>query len=225
MVSLNISQSDEDSVDEDFIHDISAMRIPAMIPDLFISNPPITDSLKTRTSQSQLEIVEDCLPFLTTDVDELEYSQHGVAHLRRSQHVAFLRKWLEQRMTHHYTAVDASRPWFLYWCLEALDILGADVSMYSERLAETARSMQNPAGGFGGSPGQMSHLATTYAMVLALTIVGSVEVYEVVDRLAMWKWLSSLKQPDGGFAMAVGGEVDVRYEANLHAMSLATTHI
>ncbi|RYP92866.1 hypothetical protein DL770_001037 [Monosporascus sp. CRB-9-2] len=47
-------------------------------------------------------------------------------------------------------------------------------------------------------------------MVLALTIVGGESAYEVIDRRAMWKWLSALKQPDGGFQMSLGGEVDVR---------------
>src|SRR5690606_19685784 len=56
-----------------------------------------------------------------------------------------------------------------------------------------------------------SHLATTYAVVLALTVAGGEEAYEVIDRRAMWKWLCSLKQPEGGFQMALGGEVDVRY--------------
>ncbi|RYO75532.1 hypothetical protein DL764_010415 [Monosporascus ibericus] len=82
--------------------------------------------------------------------------------------------------------------------------------MYRNDLVETARSMQNDAGGFGGGFGQTSHLATTYAMVLALTIVGGESAYQVIDRRAMWKWLSALKQPDGGFQMSLGGEVDVR---------------
>lgn len=70
--------------------------------------------------------------------------------------------------------------------------------------------MQNDTGGFGGGNGQLSHLATTYAVVLALALVGGQDLYEVVDRRSLWKWLCTLKQPSGGFQMATGGEVDVR---------------
>jgi hypothetical protein len=71
--------------------------------------------------------------------------------------------------------------------------------------------MQNDTGGFGGGGKQTSHLATTYALVLALALVGGEDAFEVIDRRAMWKWLCALKQPDGGFQVSVGGEEDVRY--------------
>jgi protein farnesyltransferase subunit beta len=72
------------------------------------------------------------------------------------------------------------------------------------------RPMQHPEGGFGGGAGQMAHLAPTYAVILALSMVGGDEALELVDRRAMWRWLGRLKQADGGFQMAVGGEEDVR---------------
>jgi protein farnesyltransferase subunit beta len=90
-------------------------------------------------------------------------------------------------------------------------MLGEDVTTYRESVAETARSMQNDTGGFGGGGRQLSHMATTYAVVLSLALVGGEEAYEVVDRKAMWRWLCSLKQPDGGFQVCLGGEEDIRY--------------
>jgi protein farnesyltransferase subunit beta len=109
-----------------------------------------------------------------------------------------------------YKVADASRPWIFYWCLNGLVLLGADVSKYRDSLVETARSIQNESGGFGGGFGQQSHLATTYAMVLALVIVGGESAYQVIDRRAMWKWLCALKDPNGGFRLTLGGEIDVR---------------
>jgi protein farnesyltransferase subunit beta len=108
-------------------------------------------------------------------------------------------------------SADPSRPWIFYWCLAALSLLGEDVSSYRQSLVDTVRPMQNPDGGFAGGFGQTSHLATTYATVLSLALVGGEDSYDVVDRRAMWRWLCSLKQPDGGFQMALGGEEDVRY--------------
>jgi protein farnesyltransferase subunit beta len=97
-----------------------------------------------------------------------------------------------------------------YWALASLSMMGEDISSYREKMVETARPIQNSDGGFGGGYGQMSHLAPTYAIVLSLAMVGGHEALELIDRKAMWKWLSVLKQPDGGFQMAIGGEEDVR---------------
>ncbi|KAF5134521.1 Protein farnesyltransferase subunit beta [Metarhizium anisopliae] len=57
---------------------------------------------------------------------------------------------------------------------------------------------------------QLGSLPSMFKAVLSLALVGGDEAYELVDRRSMWKWLCSLKQPDGGFQMAVGGEEDVR---------------
>ena len=184
------------------------IHITTMIPDLFTSPALVKDALQTTTSVSQDQTEELCLPFLSGEEHE-NANAHGIPHLDRERHSRFLRKQLG-KLPGAFVAADASRPWFLYWCLNALRLLGEDVSSYRESLIETARSMQNDTGGFGGGNGQLSHLATTYAVVLALALVGGDDVYEVVDRRALWKWLCALKHPDGGFQMAVGGEVDIR---------------
>ncbi|KAI1380329.1 terpenoid cyclases/Protein prenyltransferase [Hypoxylon crocopeplum] len=184
-------------------------RQEPMIPDLFSSWPLVQDNLDTTSSRVQDITIEECLPFLTARVDDVRYNQYGVPRLDRDRHVKFLRKHLEQ-LPSRYVALDASRPWIFYWCLNGLSLLDSDVSSYRDALVETARTMQNSTGGFGGGVGHESHLACTYALVLALSIVGGEAAYEVIDRRALWKWLCALKQPDGGFRMAIGGEVDIR---------------
>ncbi|KAI5866219.1 terpenoid cyclases/Protein prenyltransferase [Durotheca rogersii] len=180
------------------------------IPDLFTTRPPIRDTLTTTTSTAQDATVAECLPFLAAEVRSAAApNQHGVPRLDRQRHIKFLRKNLGT-LPGRYVAFDASRPWILYWCLNGLSLLGDDVSRYRADLIATVRSMQNSTGGFGGGGGHHSHLACTYAIVLALSIVGGEEAYEVIDRRALWKWLCSLKQPGGGFQMSVGGEVDIR---------------
>ncbi len=188
----------------------TATTAAAMVPDLFLTQPPVRDILVTDSSVAQDDTAERCLPFhYGEDGDAFRHSD-GVPRLYRARHAKFLRANLET-LPSAFISVDASRPWFLYWCLNALTLLGEDVSSYAEALIDTARSMQNPSGGFGGGYGQTSHLATTYATVLALAIVGGESCYDVVDRRALWKWLCSLKQADGGFRMSVGGEEDIRY--------------
>lgn len=178
------------------------------IPELFKEKPLIMDELVTDTSEAQDETVEICMPYLAGSGQEV-YNTHGMPHILREKHVAFLHDQLGTKPA-PFVPADSSRPWFLYWCLNGLALLGEDITEYRARLIETALTMQNPTGGFGGGNGQLSHLATTYAVVLSMALVGGDEVYKVVDRRALWKWLCSLKQPNGGFQMVAGGEVDVR---------------
>jgi hypothetical protein len=44
---------------------------------------------------------------------------------------------------------------------------------------------QNPGGGFGGGHGQYSHLATTYASILSMAMLGE-RALDVVDRRSMY---------------------------------------
>lgn len=198
---------------------INASRIPTMsartaranrVPDLFTSFPPLRDLLNTQTSHTQEDTIQECLPFLSGIEPGANYNDYGVPSLDRQRHIQFLHKSLK-RLPSPYVAADASRPWMFYWALAGLRTMGEDVSQYREALISTVRPIQNATGGFGGGNGQMSHLAPTYAILLALAIVGGDETLDVIDRRTMWKWLGALKQPDGGFQMSVGGEEDIRY--------------
>ena len=75
---------------------------------------------------------------------------------------------------------------------------------------KTFLPLQNVSGGFGGGQGHLSHLAGTYAVILALAMVGGDEAYRLVDRTRMWHWLGQLKQAGGGFRVCEDGEEDVR---------------
>lgn len=202
------SSPNSEVVDEEIFIDRRTPEL--MIPDLFAQVPPIRDVLVTDTSRVQNEIVEVCLPLLSGEDDSFEYNKYGVPHLDREKHIKFLHASLG-KLPGRFVAADASRPWFLYWCLSALSQLGEDVTSYRESVAATARSMQNESGGFGGGGRQLSHMATTYAVILSLALVGGEEAFDVVDRKAMWRWLNSLKQPDGGFQVCLGGEEDIRF--------------
>lgn len=180
-----------------------------LVPDLFTDKPPIKDSLRTNTSIQQDGVEDKCMPLLAGEQDDIPLNRYAVPSLSRQRHIKFLEKSMGN-LPPAFKAADASRPWIFYWCLNGLVLLGADVSKYRHRLVETARSMQNQNGGFGGGFGQQSHLATTYAMVLALAIVGGESAYQVIDRRAMWKWLCALREPNGGFRLTLGGEIDVR---------------
>eukprot|EP00873_Tetraselmis_striata_P007213 jgi/Tetstr1/427477/TSEL_017605.t1 len=147
-----------------------------------------------------------------------ESRQHPLA-LARDKHAAYLRGALG-RLPRGFVSLDASRPWICYWALHGLALLEAPLSSgeggggpAEPDIVAFLASCQHPTGGFGGGPGQLPHLAPTYAAVAALLTIGSPEALAAVDRPAMLDFLRRMCVPSeagGGFTVHEGGEVDVR---------------
>eukprot|EP00931_Biecheleriopsis_adriatica_P011449 TRINITY_DN11253_c0_g1_i2.p1 TRINITY_DN11253_c0_g1~~TRINITY_DN11253_c0_g1_i2.p1 ORF type:complete len:452 (-),score=74.78 TRINITY_DN11253_c0_g1_i2:100-1431(-) len=168
----------------------------------------VLDCLPTLTSQEQVKVEKDVLncfkSFLmnVNDQDEIR--------LDRDLHSSWLQRGL-QKLPANFCGLDASRPWFVYWISHALEVLGEyDESIWASKAASFLGQCQDPTGGFGGGPGQLPHLAPTYAAVCALVIAGSEKAYKVVDREQMYGFLMRMKSPDGGFRMHDEGETDMR---------------
>ena len=63
-----------------------------------------------------------------------------------------------------------------------------------DRCAEYLRQCHNPdEGGFRGAPYMSSHIASTYAAIMAIVNVGTEKAYNLVDINAMKKFLLSVK--------------------------------
>ncbi|GAA99352.1 uncharacterized protein L969DRAFT_16657 [Mixia osmundae IAM 14324] len=171
------------------------------------------DGITTETSDAQRE-TEDAIQAQLAQYlpvsGQTAVSDPAKCELDRAKHTRFLTATLPG-LPGAFIALDASRPWLLYWTLHALELMNVSLDPASaSRAAATLLKMQSPHGGFGGGPGQMAHLATTYAATMALAIVGVESEWDKIERKAMYGWLLSLKQPDGSFVMHIGGEVDVR---------------
>ena len=135
----------------------------------------------------------------------------SVAVLQREAHVEYLLKSL-RRLSAGHVVLDASRCWLCYWIVHSLSLLG-------EALPEDVATdvvaflslCQSPEGGFGGGPGQMPHLAPTYAAVCCLADIATEGALHVVNRHTMHAFLKSCKDNEtNGYRMHVGGETDVR---------------
>jgi len=106
---------------------------------------------------------------------------------------------------------DASRTWICYWILHSLSLLEVKLPEdLKDALVDFLGRCQSPEGGFGGGPGQMAHLATTYAAVNSLCIIGTKKAYDIINREALQRFLCDVKSADGAFSMHRGGEVDIR---------------
>lgn len=118
--------------------------------------------------------------------------------MNRKAHVSYLKKGLNG-LGSWGAALDASKPWVLYWILHALDLLEVSLDSttiqrykqimkrrnretHSIRSVATLKNWQLSTGGFGGGIDQLGHLATTYAAVNAIAITGTQEAYDLLDR-------------------------------------------
>ncbi|KAL3678806.1 hypothetical protein R1sor_021762 [Riccia sorocarpa] len=116
-----------------------------------------------------------------------------------------------RRLSSGFYVLDSSRPWLCYWILHSLSLLrrSVDGGLYDRSVAFLKRC-QDPEGGYGGGPGQMPHLATTYAAVCAIVTLGGEKALASIDREKTLKFLLRMKDPCGGFRVHEDGEMDMR---------------
>ena len=136
----------------------------------------------------------------------------GSPRLLRAETVAYLRQGLAG-LSADFVALDASRPWLIYWISHALELLNAPAQeMYGSMLDTLKRCRDRERGGFGGGPGQLPHTAPTYAAVLALVEMGTRDALQALLEFRPWiyKFFMSLKNADGSFRVQEDGETDSR---------------
>lgn len=141
--------------------------------------------------------------------------------LTKELHCLFAGWFIKNELPANFVALDASRTWQMYWCSHAFfGLLGQPCPPQMKQSFIDTISRCRPLNGlnkygkagFGGGPGQIMHLAPTYAAVMTLAnVLDTREEWEaLIDRQSFKDWLLSLKQPDGSFVMHENGEVDVR---------------
>jgi len=166
------------------------------------------DGVTTRTSVDQSEVEQEVLKFNRIYKLHPEY-RFGIK-LKREKHIKYLMNGL-RGLGSGYSSLDASRPWLIYWIVHSLSLLGHSIDDdLQERIIDFLGVCQDPDGGFAGGPGQVAHLAPTYASLNTLVCLGTTSAYQLVNREKMLRFLLSLKEEEGGFIMHKDGESDVR---------------
>jgi protein farnesyltransferase subunit beta len=180
-----------------------------------VENTRVNDeNCPTASSEEQAQVEKSCLKLYQIFLGKgIECSALNGEHLtlERSKTIKFLRKGLVN-LSEGYECLDSSRPWILYWILHAMELLGENVTdrLHVEAIIDFLSKCQNSEGGFGGGPGQISHLAPTYAAINALCILGTESAYKVIDREKLVSWMNKLRLKNGSFLMHEDGEVDIR---------------
>lgn len=100
----------------------------------------------------------------------------------RLQHIRYLETSLRYLST-CYESLESSRPWLVYWILNSAQLLNFKFDNdLLDNVTDFLRKCRDDNGGFAGSPGQLPHLAPTYAAVNALCIIGTPNAFNTINR-------------------------------------------
>lgn len=113
--------------------------------------------------------------------EQLSSMDPTLPYFYRKEHIRFLERSLRFLST-GYECLDSSRPWLIYWILQSAHLLNFTFS--PEILSDVVKFLSNCRavhGGFAGGPGQLPHLAPTYAAVLSLCLIETDEAHEAID--------------------------------------------
>ncbi|XP_075651887.1 protein farnesyltransferase subunit beta isoform X2 [Castanea sativa] len=164
----------------------------------------------TKTQQEQWMVENQVFQIFDLFADLPRNAKSALVELQRDNHLEYLTKGLK-RLDPSFCVLDANRPWLCYWILHSIALLGDYVEHEVEdNVVDFLSRCQDPNGGYGGGPGQLPHLATTYAAVNALITVGGERSLSSINREKVYMFLKRMKQPSGAFRMHDAGEIDVR---------------
>jgi protein farnesyltransferase subunit beta len=133
--------------------------------------------------------------------------------LNREAHIQYLQKAL-RGLGGGWASLDASKPWLCYWITHSLELLDAPFSPeLTTNLINYLNKCQNPNGGFGGGkskhkahpieikfylflgPGQLPHLAPTFAAVSTLMLLNDDRAYKIINRYVQIFFLQICQKP------------------------------
>lgn len=167
------------------------------------------ENRRTYTSTEQIK-TETSIERFYDRYEQLAAMDPSLPKLMRTEHARHLELAIE-RLSTGYECLDSSRPWLVYWILNAASVLGVKFTdSLQNRIVDFLIKCRSSDGGFGGGPGQDPHLAPTYAAVNALCIIGTEKALNAINRRTLKKFLWAVREPSGAFRMHVGGELDVR---------------
>lgn len=137
---------------------------------------------------------------------------NGLAKLDKKIHVEKLIESLTNPLSSNYEKLVPAQTWSVYWITHALSLLDQSqfLSGINGDIVKFIGECAHEEGGYGGGPGQIAHLATTFAAVNSLISATSEEALDSIDRAKLVRFLHRMKQPDGSFSMHDDGEIDSR---------------
>ncbi|KAK8928498.1 Protein farnesyltransferase subunit beta [Platanthera zijinensis] len=164
----------------------------------------------TLSQLEQCKVEERVFEIYRIFSDAPAHTQTLMVELWRDKHIEFLTRGFNQ-LGPSYHVLDANRPWLCYWILHSRALLSESIDTELENnTIDFLSRCKDKNGGYGGGPGQLPHLATTYAAVNTLVTLGSDAALLSINREELHSFLLRMKDSCGAFRMHTAGEIDVR---------------
>ena len=132
--------------------------------------------------------------------------------LNRKKLVDKLSKSLTSELSSEFEKHVPAQTWIVYWITHSLALLEQKqfLKTISDDVIEFIGECAHKEGGYGGGPGQIAHLATSFAAINALITLNSETALDSIDRVGLVRFLHRMKQEDGSFTLHDDGEIDSR---------------
>lgn len=190
------------------------------IPDsltMMLTAPAIeADALITPTTQAQNEVESTIREIYEDLVDEASRECRNIKNdsLNTKKLLKYLDKSLNEPMNELYYPYDPNHGWMLYWLVNPYYVLKESNTLdeSTKKLASDKiqkNLINNGYEGIGGGKNQLGHIASTYASILTLVVIGDYSTLKSLQK-PIYDWLMSLKLSNGSFLMHKQGEHDAR---------------
>lgn len=174
------------------------------------------ESAYSESLTAQLRVEQDTITIYQASLASATEGNEDLFVLNRNRHLKYLTQGLSRQLPEGFVSLGASKPWIVYWIVHSIGLLGELNSLAidtKESIIRLLNTCQHDGGGFGGGPGQLPHVATTYAAVSALVTLGGEDALSIIRRDDLMDFFLRMSVPageGGGMTMHEGGEVDVR---------------
>lgn len=154
--------------------------------------------LETRTSKEQNQTEELVLKYFLHYCFDINDADAFIKKINfdPSLHYKFARNMIYD-LPSSCKYLDSGIPWFTYWILNIMELCNEEDLVLSNSLklkfVTILKELQHPDGGFRGYSYGISHLASNYAAILAICLLGTEEGFSMINVKKMKSYLLSMK--------------------------------
>uniref|UniRef100_A0A914KSL9 Geranylgeranyl transferase type-2 subunit beta n=1 Tax=Meloidogyne incognita TaxID=6306 RepID=A0A914KSL9_MELIC len=148
---------------------------------------------------------------------DIAIPRNAPTELLKEKHKEFLLGYSRDRDSYEYIMAEYLRMSGMYWCLTAMDLLGAIDEVDKEFIIDYIQKSKRENGGYAPAEGHDPHLLHTLSAIQIAITLGRLDI---IDKDKTVSFIKSLQQEDGSFVGDSAGEVDTRFSfcalASLH---------
>uniref|UniRef100_A0A915C8M2 Geranylgeranyl transferase type-2 subunit beta n=1 Tax=Parascaris univalens TaxID=6257 RepID=A0A915C8M2_PARUN len=146
--------------------------------------------------------------FLNLARNDVDIPKAAPRELLLDLHTRFISNYEKNKDSYEYITAEYLRMSGIYWCLNAMDIMGRLSQMDIVAIVNYVKGCQQQNGGFAPAIGHDAHLLHTLSAVQILIMLNKLEE---IDANGVAKYVIARQNPDGSFGGDESNEIDTRF--------------